>query len=97
MSFRSMKEVLLRRFIEMAKGCRTTALRYAFPILAAIFFCVSAAQIHNANSRVIDQRHVEEGHTLVWRTPEADGGTGTVRAGEMNRLFRPSPTSTRLQ
>lgn len=87
MSFHSMIGNFLRRFIDMAGRCRAMALFYAFPILATVFFCISVAWIHNANSRVIDRRHVDEGHTLVWGTPGADGGTNTVRVGETNRLF----------
>ena len=91
MSFRSMTENFQRRFIAIALKCRgeyrMRSPRYTFPILAVVFFCVSVAWIYNASSRVIDKRHVDEGHVIVWGTPEADGGTNTVRVGEMNRLF----------
>lgn len=87
MANRSMFGMSPDLLVDAATRFHAAVRHHGFPILAAVFFCVSAAWIYNANSRVVDKRHVDELHTLVWGTPAAGGEAGTVRVGEVNRLF----------
>ena len=78
--------------VELAGRLRVRMRRYAFPILAAVFLCVSVAWVYNANSRVIDVRHVDEVHTLVYGTAGMsdwipDDEVPTQRVGEVGRWF----------
>ena len=84
----SLARVLIQRFAEQF---RMPGKRYAFPFLAAIFLCISAAWIYNANSRVIDIRDVDEVHTVVYGTESLlrwpPPRVPTQRVGEFTRWF----------
>lgn len=91
LNYLSIADKFFRRLVDMAEQSPAIALRHAFPILAVAFFCVSAAWIYNANSRVIDIRDVDEVHTLVWGTESMyrwpPGDVPAQQVGEVSRWF----------